>query len=120
MPSKGVAELIRALAAARRSVPDAVLVVAGSDVTGGAYSAELNELIHQLELDGAVHLLGRRNDVADLMEAADVFAMPSRGEPFGLVYLEAMAKELPVVALPPDGADVDVVGTSVYRPGCTT
>jgi glycosyltransferase involved in cell wall biosynthesis len=33
------------------------------------------------------------------MAAADVFAMPSLGEPFGLVYLEAMAMRRPVVAL---------------------
>ena len=38
------------------------------------------------------------------MAAADVFAMPSVGEPFGLVYAEAMAMELPVVALDSGGA----------------
>ncbi len=38
-----------------------------------------------------------------LMAAADVFAMPSVGEPFGLVYAEAMAMELPVVALDSGG-----------------
>jgi glycosyltransferase involved in cell wall biosynthesis len=108
MPSKGVAELVRALAAVHRSVSDAVLIVAGTDVTGGAYSDELNELIREHGLGEAVHLLGRRSDVADLMDAADVFAMPSRGEPFGLVYLEAMAKELPVVALR-DGGALEIV-----------
>jgi glycosyltransferase involved in cell wall biosynthesis len=42
------------------------------------------------------------------MAAADVFAMPSTEEPFGLVYAEAMAMQLPVVALDVAGA-VEVV-----------
>ena len=36
---------------------------------------------------------------ARLMAAADIYAMPSFEEPFGLVYAEAMAMKLPVVAL---------------------
>ena len=40
-----------------------------------------------------------RNDVPRLMSAADIYAMPSDGEPFGLVFVEAMAVGLPVVAL---------------------
>jgi glycosyltransferase involved in cell wall biosynthesis len=42
------------------------------------------------------------------MAAADVFAMPSNLEPFGLVYTEAMAMELPVVALA-NGGTIEVV-----------
>ena len=42
------------------------------------------------------------------MAAADVFAMPSHEEPFGLVFVEAMAMELPVVALA-DGGTLEVV-----------
>jgi glycosyltransferase involved in cell wall biosynthesis len=38
------------------------------------------------------------------MAAADIYAMPSFGEPFGLVFLEAMAMQLPVVALNSGGA----------------
>ena len=47
--------------------------------------------------------LGRREDVPQLMAAADIFAMPSLEEPFGLVYLEAMAMERPVVGLDSGG-----------------
>ena len=42
------------------------------------------------------------------MAAADVFAMPSTGEPFGLVFAEAMAMRLPVVGLD-DGGTPEVV-----------
>ena len=54
------------------------------------------------------------------MAAADIYAMPSLGEPFGLVFLEAMAMELPVVALESGGAP-EVVEQSttglLSRPG---
>ena len=64
---------------------------------------ELAALADELGVDDSVVFTGRRSDVARLMAAADVFAMPSLEEPFGLVYLEAMAMRLPVVALDSGG-----------------
>jgi glycosyltransferase involved in cell wall biosynthesis len=96
---KGPAELIRAIALVRHEYPDVKLLVVGSDVTGGAFAAELANLVEHLGVEENVTFTGRRSDVRRLMAAADVFAMPSFDEPFGLVYLEAMAMQLPVVAL---------------------
>lgn len=45
-----------------------------------------------------VQFLGRRSDVADLLHAADLFAMPSRREGLGVAALEALACGCPVVA----------------------
>lgn len=45
-----------------------------------------------------VCFLGRRDDVSDLMGAADILIHPAPAEPFGLVLTEAMAAGLPVVA----------------------
>ncbi len=45
-----------------------------------------------------VRFLGRRSDVPDLLEACDVFALPSRKEGLGVAALEAMARSRPVVA----------------------
>jgi glycosyltransferase involved in cell wall biosynthesis len=42
---------------------------------------------------------GQRSDVASLLAACDVFSLPSVGEPFGLVFADAMAMKRPVVAL---------------------
>ena len=98
--AKGPEELIRALAIVHREQPDARLVVVGDDgPMQGAYLRHLVNLVHEVGLDDHVVFTGRRTDVARLLAAADVYAMPSFDEPFGLVYLEAMAMALPVVAL---------------------
>lgn len=91
---KGQVHLVRAfnmLAAAR---PQAVLVIAGRE--GGA-SAELLGAVRSGPLR-QVHLLGRREDVPDLLRAADVFAFSSLWEGLGGSVLEAMALECPVVS----------------------
>jgi glycosyltransferase involved in cell wall biosynthesis len=111
-PSKGAADLIRAFAALHPSLSDARLVVVGREMVPG-YAAELTDLAATLGLADRVQLLGHRTDMVDLMAAADVFAMPSVGEPFGLVYLEAMAMERPVVALASGGVP------EVVEPGAT-
>jgi glycosyltransferase involved in cell wall biosynthesis len=104
-PAKGVAELLRAFAGVSARVPGARLIVAGSDVSpDGRYATELEGLADELGIAGSVHFLGFRSDVRDLMEAADVFALPSLGEPFGLVYVEAMSMGIPTVALAHGGA----------------
>jgi glycosyltransferase involved in cell wall biosynthesis len=102
-PSKGVTELVQALHDIGSRVPDAVLLVVGEEMVPG-YVEELRSLARRLGVDARLHFLGRRSDVAAVMAAADVFAMPSFGEPFGLVYVEAMAMGLPVVALANAGA----------------
>jgi glycosyltransferase involved in cell wall biosynthesis len=111
-PSKGPAELIQAMAATRDRHPNARLLVVGREMVPG-YAAELAGLATELGVADRVQLLGQRNDMGRLMAAADVFAMPSVGEPFGLVYAEAMAMELPVVALDSGGA------TEVVQHGTT-
>jgi UDP-glucose:(heptosyl)LPS alpha-1,3-glucosyltransferase len=55
-------------------------------------------------LAGRLHLLGARSDVASLYAAADVFILPTRYEPFGMVIAEAMASSLPVIVSACSGA----------------
>jgi glycosyltransferase involved in cell wall biosynthesis len=103
-PSKGPAELIAACARARADHPRLKLIVAGLDITGGEFLAELGRIAEDAGIAEDVAFLGHRDDMPRLMAAADVFAMPSFGEPFGLVYLEAMAMKRPVLALAHGGA----------------
>lgn len=110
-PGKGAAELLRAFAEVRRSHPHVRLLIVGREVETG-YEAELQRLAAGLGVSDAVVFTGQRSDVPSLMAAADIFAMPSQFEPFGLVYLEAMAMELPVVALD-NGGTPEVVEDGV-------
>ena len=102
-PGKGPGDLIRGLAWVRREYPDVRLLIVGGEGVPG-YRSELMKAAHELGVAENVVFTGWRNDVPRLMAAADIFAMPSQREPFGLVYLEAMAMELPVVALDSGGA----------------
>jgi glycosyltransferase involved in cell wall biosynthesis len=101
-PSKGPAELVRALAAIADRHPDAHLLIVGKELVPG-YADTLAKLASEMGVAERVKILGHRTDMQRLMAAADVFAMPSVGEPFGLVYAEAMAMERPVVALDSGG-----------------
>ena len=80
-------------------VPALHLAVAG--ITEGS---PYLELASSLGLDKRVHFLGYRQDVPQLMKAADFLVFPSRYEPFGLVVIEAMATGIPVITASSTGA----------------
>jgi glycosyltransferase involved in cell wall biosynthesis len=101
-PSKGPGHLIAVLPELVREWPDLRLVIVGGQAEPG-YQAQLERLARDAGVERNVIFTGWCPDIEGLMALADVFAMPSLGEPFGLVYLEAMAMSLPVVALASGG-----------------
>jgi glycosyltransferase involved in cell wall biosynthesis len=108
---KGQRELMHALARVRERVPDVWLLIVGADaveVHGGSFTEELKLLARELGVADRVVFTGERSDIARIMATCDVFSMPSHEEPFGLVFLEAMAMQKPVVALD-DGGTPEVV-----------
>ncbi len=64
----------------------------------GHLQTELETLAEELNIKSSVHFLGIRNDIPDLMCAADIFILSSEWEGFGLVIAEAMACERVVVS----------------------
>ncbi|MFJ2115750.1 MULTISPECIES: glycosyltransferase family 4 protein [unclassified Streptomyces] len=109
VPRKGQDTLIRALPAILARVPDAVLLVVG----GGPYERELRRLAVSVGVDASVRFTGAVPWAAlpAHFGAGDVFAMPCRTrrggldvEGLGIVYLEASATGLPVVAGDSGGA----------------
>src|SRR6185295_18197084 len=96
-PRKGSLTLLRAFAAARAALPERrpVLLVAGG-ATLFDHRDEIDRfhaLREDLDLDGSVRVLGPVTDeqLEGLYRAADVFALPSTKEGFGLAVLEALA-----------------------------
>src|SRR5262249_50519182 len=95
-PWKGHTLLLKALDEVRRSGRDFTLLIVGDDDPratpgGGSYTAELHQLVRDLDLSENVVFAGFRSDVPALMAACDIYTMPTFEEPFGMVFLEAMA-----------------------------
>lgn len=88
--SKGPDVLVKALA----EVPLAHLWMAGS----GDMQEDMTTLVRQLGLEDRIHFLGWREDIFNLLSAADIFVCASRHEAHGNVILEAWAQSTPVVA----------------------
>ncbi len=109
VPRKGQDMLIRALPEIRRRVPGAALLLGG----GGPYRAKLEKLARDHGVAADVVLTGSVpwEELPGLYAAGDVYAMPCRTraagldvEGLGIVYLEASATGLPVVAGDSGGA----------------
>lgn len=103
MPRKGQDMLIRALPRIRRQVPDTALLLVG----GGPHRSSLQRLVEATGMSGQVVITGSvpYDTLPSHYAAGDVFAMPCRTrhrgldvEGLGIVYLEASATGLPVVA----------------------
>lgn len=101
---KGLQYLLHALPAVIARHPDVVLLVAGD----GPLRPALEALAAELGVAPHVRFLGMRDDIAALLRACDVYALPSVWEGLPMAVLEAMAAGLPVV-----GTDVGGVGTAV-------
>jgi glycosyltransferase involved in cell wall biosynthesis len=103
--NKGVTTVLEAFIQLAPLYPGLTLTIAG----GGDEDAirPLRARISDARLEGRVRLLGfvEHGELADVYRAADVLAAPSRYEGgLGMVYLEAMACGLPIVALAAGGA----------------
>lgn len=98
---KGFDEIIEVLPRLVRHIPNIVYVAAGD----GSDRARLEAKARDLGVSNHVSFTGRiaEPDKADLYRLADAYVMPSSGEGFGFVVLEALACGIPVVASTLDG-----------------
>ena len=106
MPWKAQDDAIRILAEVKREHPDVCLLIVGSPKFTSragrwdtqAFASGLDRLISSLGVRDEVRLLGEREDIPEVLRAADIALVPSWEEPFGICVIEAMAMELPVLA----------------------
>jgi phosphatidylinositol alpha-1,6-mannosyltransferase len=99
---KGQDRVIRLMPRLLQRETNLVYVIAGE----GDDRARLEALAHQQGLDGAVRFIGeiKELELVDHYRMADLFVMPSTGEGFGIVFLEAAACGIPVVGGNKDGS----------------
>jgi L-malate glycosyltransferase len=90
---KRVKDVVRVFARIRRAMP-ATLIMVGD----GPDRVDAESEARDLGVAGDVRFLGRLDTVASLLQASDLFVLPSQTESFGLAALEAMACGSPVVA----------------------
>ena len=96
IPTKGHELLLRAFAAIAQRFPVLTCQIIGD----GPERGRLGRLARELNIATRVCFLGRQNrrQVAEAMQRCTVFALPSRYEGLGCVYLEAMAAGRPAIA----------------------
>ncbi len=99
---KGYDQVLQALPEIRQTIPDVHYIIVGK----GDDKTRIEQQIIQLGLQDSVTLAGFIPDeqLCDYYNFCDVFAMPSKREGFGIVYLEALACGKPVLGGNQDGA----------------
>lgn len=99
-PSKGQHHLLQAFRRVRERIPEAVLWLVGD----GECRPALERDTRRLDIADAVRFAGMRRDVRDILDAIDLFALPSLWEGMPNALMEAMAAGQPVVA-----SDIDAI-----------
>jgi glycosyltransferase involved in cell wall biosynthesis len=94
IPIKGHIVLLRAFAEAKRELPELQLDIAGR----GPLEPALKALAKELGVDDSIAFLGHVSPVQAAIERSAVVVVPSMGEGFGMVALEAMERGRPVIA----------------------
>jgi glycosyltransferase involved in cell wall biosynthesis len=113
---KGHRELFAAIPRVLKSFPDAQFWIIGQ----GDLRAELETTARAGGFSESVRLAGYRRDAADVLNALDVFCLPSHREPCALVYVEAALLRKPIVACRAGGAPESIADgeTGILAPPC--
>ena len=83
---------------------------------GGPLLEKARAEVAQAGLEGHVLILGPRDNIPQLLEAADIFVLPSRHEGMPLAIMEAMGKGLPVIASAVSGIPEQLGETGILIP----
>ncbi|MBU0517776.1 glycosyltransferase family 4 protein [bacterium] len=105
-PWKGQKYFVEAAHLVSEICPEAKFLIVGGTFKGYEYLVdELHARVKHLDLQDRMNILSHRDDVPQLMQALDVFVLPSTlPDPLPTVVLEAMASQRPVIATAHGGA----------------
>lgn len=117
-PAKGQGTFIKAAASLLKDTNEnrkLKFVIVGEETLGNEnkHLKELHEMVTQFHLQQVVVFSGFQGNIPEVMRAFDIFVMPSRQETFGLVAIEAMAMECPIV-ISKGGSAEEIVGNEEF------
>lgn len=117
-PAKGQGTFIKAAAGLNKSLRESdkvKFVIVGEETLGSAstHLEELKGMVSQFGLGDTVVFAGYQENIPEVMRGFDVFVMPSRRETFGLVAIEAMAMECPIV-ISSGGSAEEIIGEEEF------
>jgi L-malate glycosyltransferase len=117
-PAKGQGTFIKAAAGLLKSPRKGEkikFVIVGEETLGSknAYLEELKAMVKQFRVEENVVFAGYQENIPEVMRGFDVVVMPSRQEAFGLVAIEAMAMECPIV-ISNGGSASEIVGNNEF------
>jgi len=98
--AEGEKTLIDSFSLISDDIPNSILVIIGK----GKLESELKQQIQSLDLDNRVFLLGIVPEAVKYFKAFDCFVLSSDYEPFGMVLLEAILADIPIIATNAGGA----------------
>ncbi|MFH1663862.1 MAG: glycosyltransferase family 4 protein [archaeon] len=98
VPQKGLLFLVKALPEIMRKIPETVLLIAGEN-TSENHKKEIEKEILKLGIKNKIKFLGyvEQEKMPELIELSDVIVSPSTYEPIGIINLEAIALNKPVI-----------------------
>lgn len=111
IPLKNQIFLVDIIYELRKIIPSAKLMLVGD----GDTKKEVQSYVETKNLSDAVIFTGTRSDVARLMQAMDVFVMPSWFEGLPVSLVEAQAAGLPIIASDTISHDSDLSGTILFK-----
>ena len=112
-PDKDQETLIRAFAKAKHALPENTLLII---IGKGKLQQKLHDLAQSLNVEDNIKFIGYIKDAKRYFTAFDIFVLTSDSEPFGMVVLEAMIANLPIICSDCGGAKEIVENTGLLFP----